>query len=750
MTKMDIIDDFRPIIENLFDFKYRYIAYLTGRTGIAKSTNISKALLICGLLKPLRILCCRQHMTSIKDSVHAQLKDLIREYELPYEIFNDSIRAKNGTTFIFKGLLENSQDIKSLSNANICWCFPAGTLVDGKPIESIKPGEYVMSYNHETHRFESNKVLRVMRRKSPQKLYKLLTSAGLYSIIGTGNHPVYVKDKGYVELKNVKKGDIVYGCEIKSSRVRTLFGRLRTYVTNRQSEPQTEIHKVWWVSLLGLCKKIKFGKAVKGQSDEPSRDCGKNAKKYASASRETKGSWWQRSWLYHSAKDACKGTWSWLVARIGNSNGRPFSRRLPNELQGGHCEYILRDCGRSGWQFAPWRCWKSRRREKECFLTEQRVDCVEIYEQTSAEQSGCGAGTDYVYNLEVQGTHNYFANGLLVHNCEEASSISKSSWESLIPTIRAKNSFIVVSANPDQESDIVWQMFGPEAPARDDTFTCFKDFRYNPFPLEPSLLHDITLMKRNRPADYDMIYLGKLQSSTDRPVVRSWDPVLNVGVGKQSRTIYWSLDFNVNPQCSVICQWDGDHDFYFSDEIVLENASTYRVAEEFVKIYKKKYQGRSLVINGDASGRSRSSNSEYSNYAIIEQVLVKNGIPFDFQVPKANGSISNRVNNFDWHVKGLDGKPHILVNPECKHLCHACKLLSYDSKGNIIEVPARPGMKTIDYAKSHIFDAASYCVMTNDAVLENFVKQEKPKMVTLREMWERSVKEASKGITVQI
>lgn len=456
MTKMDIIADFRPIIENLFDFKYRYIAYLTGRTGIAKSTNISKALLICGLLKPLRILCCRQHMTSIKDSVHAQLKDLIREYELPYEVFNDSIRAKNGTTFIFKGLLENSQDIKSLSNANICWC-------------------------------------------------------------------------------------------------------------------------------------------------------------------------------------------------------------------------------------------------------------------------------------------------------EEASSISKSSWESLIPTIRAKNSFLVVSANPDQESDIVWQMFSPEAPARDDTFTCFKDFRYNPFPLEPSLLHDITLMKRNRPADYDMIYLGKLQSSTDRPVVRSWNPELNIGVGKQSRTIYWSLDFNVNPQCSVICQWDGDHDFYFSDEIVLENASTYRVAEEFVKIYKKKYQGRQLVINGDASGRSRSSNSEYSNYAIIEQVLVKNRIMFDFQVPKSNGSISNRVNNFDWHVRGLDGKAHILVDPSCKHLCHACKLLSYDGKGNIIEVPARPGMKTIDYAKSHIFDAASYCVQANDMVLEDFVKVEKPKIVTMREMWEKATGgRRSEGVEFQI
>ena len=330
---------------------------------------------------------------------------------------------------------------------------------------------------------------------------------------------------------------------------------------------------------------------------------------------------------------------------------------------------------------------------------------------------------------------------------EEGQSISVTSWESLDPTIRELGSFIIVSGNPDEESDVIYQLFGEDAPRREDVHYCYKDYRYNPFELPEAIMTNIRMMKKNRPADYERIYLGKLRSSSDRPVVRSWDAIANVGIGQESNTIYWSLDFNVNPQCSVICHYDGGHNFYFSDEIVLENASTYRVAEEFVKIYKKKYNGRPLVINGDASGRNRSSNSEYSNYAIIEQVLVKNRIDFNFQVPKANGSISNRVNNFDWHVKGIDGARHILVNPECKHLCHSCKLLSYDGFGKIIEIAAKPGMKTIDYAKSHIFDAASYCVMTNDPVLEDFVKPVKTKMMTIREMWEASLKQASRRAT---
>ena len=320
---------------------------------------------------------------------------------------------------------------------------------------------------------------------------------------------------------------------------------------------------------------------------------------------------------------------------------------------------------------------------------------------------------------------------------EEAQAISATSWDSFDPTIRKKGSFIIIAGNPDEESDIVYQLFGEDAERRPDTYYCYKDYRYNPFQLPDAMLTKIEMAKKNRPDDYERIYLGKLRKQADNPVVKSWSDE-NVGVGRETAgTIYWSLDFNINPQCSVIFHWSSKnpHDFYFSDEIVLENVSTMKVAQEFARLYRKKYNGWNVVINGDASGRNRSSNSEYSNYAIIEQVLIREGVPFDFQVPRANTSVKNRVSNFDWHVKGLDGKRHILVNPECKHLVHSCKLLAYDKHGKIIEMPYTFGAKTIDYAKSHIFDAASYGVMINDPVLEDFMKVEKPKTLTLREQF---------------
>lgn len=47
----------------------------------------------------------------------------------------------------------------------------------------------------------------------------------------------------------------------------------------------------------------------------------------------------------------------------------------------------------------------------------QRVQSVEIYEQSSVRESDRNIKTDFVYDIEVEDNHNYFANNILVHNC---------------------------------------------------------------------------------------------------------------------------------------------------------------------------------------------------------------------------------------------------------------------------------------------------------------------------------------------
>lgn len=65
-------------------------------------------------------------------------------------------------------------------------CFIAGTLVDGKPIETIKEGDYVRAFNHKTNRIEYRQVIHTFKRTAPSRIMKV--GGHFYC---TKNHPIY-------------------------------------------------------------------------------------------------------------------------------------------------------------------------------------------------------------------------------------------------------------------------------------------------------------------------------------------------------------------------------------------------------------------------------------------------------------------------------------------------------------------------------------------------------------------------------
>ena len=115
-------------LEGLFK-KSRYKVLYGGRGG-AKSWGIARALLILGAKNPIRILCAREYMTSMRDSVHKLLCDQIESLGLLnfYEITQASIRGKNGTEFSFVGLKNNVANVKSYEGIDICWVEEAQTV----------------------------------------------------------------------------------------------------------------------------------------------------------------------------------------------------------------------------------------------------------------------------------------------------------------------------------------------------------------------------------------------------------------------------------------------------------------------------------------------------------------------------------------------------------------------------------------------------------------------------------------------
>ena len=66
-------------------------------------------LLIMGTQKRIRILCTREMQNSIQDSVHKLLRDQISALDMEsfYTVTKTQILGKNGTEFIFKGLLHD-------------------------------------------------------------------------------------------------------------------------------------------------------------------------------------------------------------------------------------------------------------------------------------------------------------------------------------------------------------------------------------------------------------------------------------------------------------------------------------------------------------------------------------------------------------------------------------------------------------------------------------------------------------------
>lgn len=101
---------------------------------------------------------------------------------------------------------------------------------------------------------------------------------------------------------------------------------------------------------------------------------------------------------------------------------------------------------------------------------------------------------------------------------EEGQTVSKKSWDILIPTIRKKGSEIWISFNPDLDTDDTYVRFVLNPP--EDSFVSevnFSDNPYFPEELEKERLHCL----RTNPEDYDWIWVGKCRAALSGAIYAS-------------------------------------------------------------------------------------------------------------------------------------------------------------------------------------------------------------------------------------
>lgn len=124
-----MVDAKFPEVQGFLFKPSRYKVLYGGRAG-SKSWGVARALLLQGAKKPLRVLCTRETQTSIADSVHKLLSDQVDALKLGsfYKVTDAAIRGKNGTEFIFAGLRQNINNLKSYESVDICWVEEAHTV----------------------------------------------------------------------------------------------------------------------------------------------------------------------------------------------------------------------------------------------------------------------------------------------------------------------------------------------------------------------------------------------------------------------------------------------------------------------------------------------------------------------------------------------------------------------------------------------------------------------------------------------
>ena len=150
---MEKVIDIPVEYKRLFDKDWREAAVYGGRYSL-KSHTIARYLLIRARMEKVRVGCFREFQNSIADSSHQLLKDLIEKYELhDFRVTDKSIiNTVTGSDFLFKGLWNNTQSVKSIEGIDVAWVEEAQTITE-ESIEVLTPtirkkgSQIIYSYN---------------------------------------------------------------------------------------------------------------------------------------------------------------------------------------------------------------------------------------------------------------------------------------------------------------------------------------------------------------------------------------------------------------------------------------------------------------------------------------------------------------------------------------------------------------------------------------------------------------------------
>ena len=303
-------------------------------------------------------------------------------------------------------------------------CFPAGTLVDGRPIETLAVGDWVTAFNETTQLTERRQVAKLWKNPAPGDMVRL--QAAHHVIECTFSHPIYTR-RGWVAAADLLRSDEVLFDEVYDLRDRD---------TRTDEVPDNSARDHGSDLLLpnlqpGILPPGLFGDDGKNQpgacfrqdeEQQPHVQAGnspEDAGHFDSYPARTECAGRQRPAADRCGSDALlPSPGAGVCTAIQHSHGvQHRGERVPERVQAGFRKPGTEDRDRGGRFQPPVSGTKTSGPKEGRLLNWSRLDSVEVFQCRNSDGSWVGTHDGFVYNIEVEGLHTYLANGLVVHNC---------------------------------------------------------------------------------------------------------------------------------------------------------------------------------------------------------------------------------------------------------------------------------------------------------------------------------------------
>lgn len=321
-------------------------------------------------------------------------------------------------------------------------CFPAGTLVDERPIETILAGDEVSCVDHTTGRLSRRRVIRTFEKEATELVRLVL---GRRNIVCTANHPIFVAGKGYLRASDLQQGDLLCVRSVDDALPDDLLGT----VPLREAQPAIDREQLAY----GGGEPAAIGVAARLQPDVGSEGPRQGIEGTAPDGSPAEDPGWQRArsdagrMEAMDADRAAVGTW----ASDPDARQAGARVRVSDLLQSGSGGPDYEDMYRGRWSKSLQS--EGHGREEDCSLEWARLESI------SRVEPGSSGGTT-VYNLEVEGAHTYLANGVLVHNCQDQQNLDELLDSILPPMMGAGARLILSGVFPEVPAGRFWREAG--------------------------------------------------------------------------------------------------------------------------------------------------------------------------------------------------------------------------------------------------------------------------------------------------